>query len=141
MRNPAAGWREVAQPFQRRALVTAVWNGRVYVIGGITPPGKVSTEVDIYDPAANLWTKGPALPGADINGFAPAAAVLHNRLYASTGDGSLYRLDAAGEQWQRIGRSARRLAHRMAPAGDSLLIIGGAAKGGNFDLVEKVAIR
>lgn len=141
LRNPAAGWREVAQPFQRRALVTAVWNGRVYVIGGITPPGKVSTEVDIYDPAANLWTKGPALPGADVNGFAPAAAVLQNRLYASTGDGSLYRLDAAGEQWQRIGRSARRLAHRMAPAGDSLLIIGGAAKGGNFDLVEKVAIR
>jgi hypothetical protein len=141
LHNPSAGWREVAQPYERRALVTAVWNGRVYVIGGITPSGKVSTEVDVYDPVTNVWTKGPALPGDAMSGFAPAAAVLQDKLYASTGDGSLFVLNAAGEPWQRVGRSAQRLAHRMVPAAGALLILGGAVKGGNLDLTERLAVR
>jgi hypothetical protein len=141
LHNPSAGWREVAQPYERRALVTAVWNGRVYVIGGIMPSGKVSTEVDVYDPVTNQWTKGPALPGDAMSGFAPAAAVLRDKLYASTGDGSLFVLNAAGEPWQRIGRSAQRLAHRMVPAEGALLILGGAVKGSNLDLTERLAVR
>lgn len=141
LHNPAAGWREVAQPFERRALVTAVWNGRVYVIGGITPSGKVSTDVDVYDPVTNVWTKGPALPGDAMSGFAPAAAVLQNKLYASTGDGNLFVLNTAGEPWQRVGRSAQRLAHRMVPTDGALLILGGAAKGNNLDLTERLAVR
>ncbi len=141
LKNPAAGWREVAQPFERRALVTAVWGGRVYVIGGITPSGKVSSEVDIYDPATNVWTKGPALPGDKMTGFAPAAAVLGNKLYASTGDGSLLVLHDASQPWQRVAQTAQRLAHRMVPGPDGLYILGGAVKGGNLDLTEKLAIQ
>lgn len=138
--NPSAGWRAVPQPFERRALVAAVWNGRVYVIGGITPSGKVSTEVEIYDPATNQWTKGPALPGPDMNGFAPAAAVLDGKLYASAGDGSLFVLHDPKSSWQLAARTSQRLAHRMLPATGSLVLLGGAVKGGNLDLVETVAI-
>ncbi len=140
LRNPSGGWREVPQPFERRALVTAVLDGRLYVIGGITPSSKVSTEVDIFDPASNAWSKGPALPGRELNGFAPAAAVLDGKLYASVGDGSLFVLDSARQQWSRAGQSAQRLAHRMVPAGDSLVILGGAVKGANLDLAEKVLV-
>jgi hypothetical protein len=138
--EPSAGWREIPQPFQRRALAAAVWNGRVYVIGGITPSSKVSTEVDVYDPAAGQWTKGPDLPGPSLNGFAPAAAVHGGKLYASTGDGSLFVLDAPTGAWRPIARTAPRLAHRMVPAHGSLIILGGAVKGGNLDLVETVAL-
>jgi hypothetical protein len=139
--NPAAGWREVPQPFERRALVSAVWNGRVYVIGGITPTTQVSSDVDVFNPASNSWSKGPALPGSGQTGFAPAAAVLDGKLYASTGDGALYVLDSSGANWQRIARTSQRLAHRMVPAPGSLVLLGGAAKGGNLDLVETVAVR
>jgi hypothetical protein len=139
--NPSAGWREAPQPFERRALVTAVHRGRVYVIGGTTPSGTVSTDVDVFDPATGTWTKGPALPGPDMNGFAPAACVWYDRLYASTGDGSLFELDSTGAAWRPAGRTTRRLAHRMAPGPDTLLIFGGAAKGSNLDLVEEVAVR
>lgn len=139
--NPAQGWREVAQPFERRALVTAVWNDKVYVIGGITPSGRVSTEVDIFDPATNAWSKGPALPGSDMNGFAPAAAVIQKSMYASTGNGNLYVVSDDGGAWRRIGRSSERLAHRMVADKEELLILGGAVKGGNLDLVERIAVR
>jgi hypothetical protein len=76
-----------------------------------------------------------------MNGFAPAACVWHDRLYASTGDGSLFELDSTGAAWRPAGRTTRRLAHRMAPGPDTLLIFGGAAKGSNLDLVEEVAVR
>ena len=140
LKNPAAEWVSVPQPFERRALVTAVHGGRMYVIGGITPSGKVSTDVDIYDPAKSVWTKGPALPGTEMNGFAPAAAVHGGKLFASVADGSLYALDDAHSRWTDAGRSAARLAHRMVSLGDSLVIAGGAVKGGNLDLVERVPV-
>jgi hypothetical protein len=141
LKNPAAGWREVSQPFERRALVTTVRNGKMYVIGGITPSGRVSTEVDIYDPAANTWSKGPALPGADMNGFAPAAAERQGTVFVSTGDGSLFGLEADGSQWRRVGGTSPRLAHRMVASQDGLILLGGAAKGGNLDLVEKIEVQ
>ena len=141
LKDSAAGWRAVPQPFERRALVTAVHEGRMYVIGGITPSGKVSTGVDVFDPATNTWSKGPSLPGAEINGFAPAAAVHGGKLYASVGDGSLFVLDGVKNRWIDAGQAAPRLAHRMVSTGDTLLILGGAVKGLNLDLVEKLAVR
>jgi hypothetical protein len=141
LKNPAAGWREAAaQPFERRALVTAVSGGRMYVIGGIQPSGQVSTGVDIYDPAQDQWSKGPALPGPAMNGFAPAAAVKDGRLYVSVGDGSLLRLDEAGARWVEAGLGAPRLAHRMVPDGRGLLVLGGAIKGKNLDLAESIPL-
>jgi len=138
--KPETGWKAIEQPFERRALITAVHENKVYVIGGITPSGKVSTDVDIFDPVTAKWSKGPALPGADINGFAPAAADYRGRLYVSVGNGKLYRLDEARSRWAEAGQSAERLAHRMIPAEDGLLILGGATKGANLELVEKVAV-
>lgn len=133
-------WREVPQPFQRRALIAAAHNGKMYVIGGITEPGAVSQEVDIYDPAKNEWTKGPAMPGTPMESFAPAAVSAGGRLYVSQGDGGLLRLAPEGAKWIAMARTSPRLAHRMiAKAGsDALWIVGGASKGKNLDLVEEV---
>jgi hypothetical protein len=141
LRDPAKGWREVPQPFERRALVTAVWRGKVYVIGGIMPNGKVSTEVNVFDPATNVWTKSNALPGSDMNGFAPAAAVLDNKLFVSVGDGSLFAQSEPGEAWRRVGHSEPRLAHRIVRGAEDLLILGGAVRGGNLDLVERMVMQ
>ena len=84
----------------------------------------------------NSWTKGPALPVTQQNSFAPAAAIQHNRLYVSVADGTLYRFDEAAQAWERAGQTTPRLAHRAVASPRGLLVIGGAAQGKNFDLIE-----
>lgn len=140
LKNPSAGWREVSQPFVRRALITAVHGGRMFVIGGIQKSGKVSRDVNIYDPAKDRWTTGPELPGADLNGFAAAAAVHRGKLYVSVGHRSLFVLDEGRSLWTDAGRGTPRVAHRMVSWDDELLIAGGASKSNNFDLVERASI-
>lgn len=133
-------WKSAPQPFKRRALIAAADAGRMYVIGGLDEHGKIVHEVSIYDPATDEWTSGPALPGEETNGFAPAACVHDGELYVSVADGSLYRLDSPHQQWEKAGKSTPRLAHRIGSWGDDILIIGGAAKGDNSDLIESVAV-
>jgi N-acetylneuraminic acid mutarotase len=134
----AAKWEPLPQPFERRAFISAVHDRKLYVIGGITPSGAVSTDVDIYDPSAKSWSKGPKLPGPDITGFAPAAVEHNGSLYVSVGDGRLLRMH--GNEWELVANSTPRLAHRMVSDGKNLLIAGGAAKGNNLDLIESVAV-
>jgi hypothetical protein len=138
LNDPRAQWKSLPQPFERRALITAVHGEKMYVIGGIMPSGSVSSDVDIFDPRTSVWKKGPALPGPSMNGFAPAAADHNGRLYVSAGDGGLYRLNEAGTAWQDAGVTTPRLAHRMVSTSQGLLILGGAIKGRNLDLVELV---
>ena len=96
--------------------------------------------MSIYDPQSNQWSEGPELPEGAQLGFAPAAGVHQGQLYVSLGDGSLLRLDAAARRWEKAGASTPRIAHRLASRGDTILLIGGAAGGKNFDLVEAVAV-
>jgi N-acetylneuraminic acid mutarotase len=140
LKAASPAWKPIPQPFERRALIAAVHNGKVYVMGGIMPSGSVSTDVDIFDPKTGSWSKGPALPGPAINGFAPAAAVHEGQLYVSVGDGGVYRLHPNGSRWDDAGANTARLAHRMVSLNGSLLILGGAAKGKNFDLVEALPV-
>ncbi|MDQ2826804.1 MAG: protein kinase, partial [Actinomycetota bacterium] len=50
-----------AAPTSRQEVASAVLDGRVWVIGGITTAG-ASALVESYDPAADRWYPGPALP-------------------------------------------------------------------------------
>ncbi len=136
-----AEWKSIPQPIERRALIAAVHNSKMYLMGGIRPSGEVSTDVDIYDPKTNAWSKGPALPGPSIDSFAPAAADYRGQLFVSMGDGSIVRLvEGASPRWEDAGHASPRLAHRMVPSTDSVLILGGALKGKNLDLVEAISV-
>lgn len=138
---PKLEWKSAKQPFKRRALIAAAYRGKMYVIGGFDENAKVVREVAIYDPASGAWTKGPELPGGEQNAFAPAACVHEDSLYVSLADGVLYRLDESGERWEKSGAATPRIAHRLASYGKTILVIGGASKGTNSDLVEAVAVR
>jgi N-acetylneuraminic acid mutarotase len=129
-------WKSAAQPFKRRALIAAAYNGKMYVMGGMTDTNVIVPDVDIYDPQSGTWTKGPALPGKALNSFAPAATVHEGKLYVSLGDGSLYRLNEAAQRWEEAGSATPRVAHRLVSGGKSILVMGGAAGGKNFDLIE-----
>jgi len=138
-KNPA--WTTAAQPFKRRALMAAAFEGKMYVIGGFDEKNQIVREVSVYDPATGAWSQGPELPEGPGLAFAPAAGVHNGDLYVSVSDGTLYRLNRTSREWERAGKSTPRLAHRIASAGDTVLVIGGADKGKNSDLVEAVPVR
>jgi N-acetylneuraminic acid mutarotase len=133
-------WKSVKQPFERRALTATGLNGKIYVIGGITSDDEVQLTVNVYDPAKDVWTTGPNLPGPKQNGFAPASCAAGDRLFASTADGKVVRLTAKGDKWEPIGQLKQpRIVHRMAAASNDLLVvIGGALKGDNIALTETI---
>lgn len=133
-------WRTIPQPFKRRALIAAAAGERLYVIGGIDHADKVQSTVNVLDTTTGAWSEGPALPKGPINGFSPAAAVHAGRLYVSVGDGGLHRLSVDGIAWEPVATKTPRIVHRMVADGDRLVILGGAAKGTNLDLVETVAV-
>lgn len=131
-------WSSLKQPFRRRALIAAAHSGKMYVMGGFDEGSTISQDVDIFDPLTSVWTKGPALPGDDSDGFAPAACEHDGSLYVSVADGALYRLTQS--KWEKSGKATPRIAHRIASDGKNILVIGGAGKGKNSDLIEAVAV-
>ena len=62
------------------------------------------------------------------------------KLYVSVADGTLFRLDRSGQSWEKAGSGTPRLAHRLASKGETVLVIGGAADGNNYDLIEAVPV-
>jgi hypothetical protein len=137
----APSWTSVPQPFKRRALMAAAFDGQLYVIGGINDKGVVERTVSIYDPKTKIWSDGPQLPEGRVLGFAPAAGVHQGSLYVSIADGTLLRLNRTGSVWESVGRSTPRVAHRLASRGNIILIVGGAANGKNSDLIEEVSVK
>ncbi len=125
-------WKPVPQPFQRRALTAAAVGGKVYVLGGLTPDGGAVRTVDVYDPAAKVWTAGPEFPGTDRAGFSPAAAAVGGRLLLNTSAGTVHRLTADGAGWEQVGTAVRkRMVARLVPHGDRAVLVGGAGGGEN----------
>ena len=92
------------------ALAVGAIDGKVYAIGGLTEDGKVVKAVDVYDPAALTWSRGPDLPGSKRQGFAPSAFGVDGKLYVSGVDGQVLRLSdttIAGRSWASWHAPAR----------------------------------
>ncbi len=124
-----AKWQPLAKPpFERRAMCVGTRDGKIYVIGGMQPKGKVTTATAVYDPAADTWSEGPQLPGEDMEGFGAACCTVDGRLYVSTSSGKLLRLSDDGKNWLPAGElKTGRFFHQMLPLGNSkLAVIAGA---------------
>jgi hypothetical protein len=134
-------WKTFKQPFKRRALIAAAYQGKMFLLGGMDDRGEIVHEVSTYNPETGVWGTGPQLPGEEIDGFGPAACVSNNQLYVSLADGTLYHLNNSTHQWEKSGSATSRVAHRIAPYGRTILVIGGAAKGNNSDLIEAIAVQ
>jgi hypothetical protein len=136
----ALEWRTIPQPFERRALIAAVKDGLMCVLGGMNSAGAIERTVSIYDVTAGTWTRGPDLPEGATSGFSPAACVVDGDAYVSFADGGLYRMNQDQTRWIRVGTATPRVAHRLVPHGESLLVVVGADSGENSDLIEVVSI-
>jgi non-specific serine/threonine protein kinase len=112
-------------------VASAVADGRVWVIGGLTGAG-ASAVVESYDPATDRWAPGPALPVAlhhaaattfrgevvVVGGFGPAPA-----LYDRPSDRVLALRAGAWVDLPPLGRP--RGAAAAAVAADVLVVAGG----------------
>lgn len=133
-------WETVPQPFRRRALAAAAVGTKVYVLGGLTESGESVRTVDVLDLATGKWSAGPEFPGTERTGFNPAACELGGRLFLNAMDRAVWRLNAKGDGWERVGETAEaRYVHRLVPVGkDAFLAIGGASPKGPHASVEVV---
>jgi outer membrane protein assembly factor BamB len=140
--QPELKWEALPKsPFKRRAVSLAALDGKVFVIGGMQPDGKATTNTAVFDPQRNEWTDGPALPGEAMEGFGTDCCELDGRLYVSTMSGNLLRLAADGKSWEKV-RKLRdaRFFHQMLPLDSPRLILLGGAnmETGKFSRVEVV---
>jgi len=137
-------WRELPPiPSPRRAISLGTQGGKVYVVGGIQPEGKVTRTTLVYDVEANRWSDGPELPGEDMDGFGTAACNSGGRLYVSTASARLLRLSEDGQNWEQVRKlNDGRFFHRMLPIEQKrLLLIGGAnMQRGKYASVEAVRL-
>jgi N-acetylneuraminic acid mutarotase len=84
-----------------------VIDGKIYVVGGISP-GAWTNTLFIYDPAAGpqgTWTVGPPMPDITIGG---ASAAINGQLYVITGfdrGNRVWRYDPPTETWEQLPTS------------------------------------
>jgi N-acetylneuraminic acid mutarotase len=122
-------------PTQRLEMASASLDGRVFVIGGLSATGVTLDTVEVYDPATDAWTEGPAHP---VPIHHPMAAVLDGLLYVAGGYGPsggatrrVHRLGPDG--WEPVARlPLARAAGTMVALGGRLLIAGGIDLSGDI---------
>jgi len=136
-------WKEVDQPFQRRALEVVAFGGKVWAIGGLKAEGGISDAIDVFDPATGKWATGPKVPGMPANGNGIAAAVAGDRLYVGGMTGTIYSLNKASDKWDEAGKMpSPRIHHRLAALDDSsLVVVAGATRGTHLKEVAAVALK
>jgi N-acetylneuraminic acid mutarotase len=136
-------WKEIAKPeFMRRALAVAGYQGKLYVLGGMTSDNEVTTAVSIYDPKADRWTTGPNLPGSGMAAFGPSAFGGNDGLFCTVQDGSLLRLSNDGKSWEKVAALKHpRFFHRLVIGDDQqLLVVAGTNRGGKVTVTESIRL-
>jgi N-acetylneuraminic acid mutarotase len=101
----AGEWQQLRPlPAARSEVAAVALEGKVYVIGGLTPDGGVSSKVEVYDPAEDSWDEVAELP---VPLHHAAAAVVEGKLYVIGGfvrgfapTDSVFEYDPATDSWQ-----------------------------------------
>ncbi len=107
--------------------------GKLWVIGGRSGPDDFG-DVDVYDPATNAWTSGPAIPPRGTHG-----AVVRDGAILVVGGESQARGKALAEvlrledgEWRReTPLPAARAFARAVVVDGAVLVVGGSAAAGS----------
>ncbi len=129
---PGDGWKSIPQPFERRALAMAAYQGRIWFIGGMDNQNTQVLTVDWFEPSTQTWGKGPDLPQGPMAGVGVAACEANGKLYASPYSGKVLTLSEDGTQWRETtALHASRFFHRLLPARDGgIIAVGGSNRQG-----------
>jgi N-acetylneuraminic acid mutarotase len=126
--------RGAAAPQALTEVAAASVGGRIYLLGGLAASGG-QQRVEVYDPAAQAWMAGPALPG-DAPTHHLAVAAWRGQIYVLGGYTDLsftptamtLRLDPASGAWTRLrDQPIARGAATAQTLGDRLYVVGGAS--------------
>jgi len=134
----AAVWRKVAAlAAPRSGLAAHVYNNEIYVIGGLTGPGRASARVDVFNPKTKGLRRGPDLPTPRAG---HVAGVIDGRLHVAGGRttepeqtvSSHHALSADGVWRNAPPLLTARFASASAVAGGRWYVLGGGSGGGFF---------
>jgi N-acetylneuraminic acid mutarotase len=119
-------------PSERTEVAAAAVGDRIYLLGGFAPDGATVATVEVYDTAADAWSRGPDLPVAVNHAMAVA---LDGVLYVAGGHGqagpSRQAARLEGERWRTLAPLPEgRAAGGLVAAGGRLYLVGGVAPGG-----------
>jgi N-acetylneuraminic acid mutarotase len=122
--------RHAVRPGPGNHHAAEVWDGRLYLFGGLDFGEGV---VQIFDPVQNRWTFGPSLPAA---AGSMASALIGAQIYLAGGigehgtSGSAWRFDPAAGTFTPIAPMPRPRNHSAAATdGRRLFIFGGRGPG------------
>lgn len=132
--NPNLTWHTASSaPFARAEGTRAVVNNLMYVVGGFTSASTlaVTNQLDVFDPAANTWTRLADMPVPETHG---AAAVYGTDIWVGgffkndgvSASSLIYKYDTVHNTWtQEPSLPAGRGAAGMAILGHMLHVWGG----------------
>lgn len=143
--DPQSQWEPIASPpFSRRALALAHHQGKLVVLCGMDENHEISREVHALDLATGEWSELAEFPGKGrMAGFGISAWTLKGQLYASGSEGTVYRLNEEGTDWQKIAKlDTRRFFHRLVGGEENrLFVVGGASLGdGHLKSIEVIEL-
>ena len=113
-------------PLQGLPLVAH--GGKLYAIGGMQADGNPTTDVDVFDPQSQSWSKAPPLHGQGMEGFGSTAFEIGGRLTAITRSGAIQQLSPDGKTWEINGylKHPRFFARLLPISGNRGIVIAGA---------------
>jgi Kelch motif/Galactose oxidase, central domain len=128
-----AAWRRLAPvPSEWTEVAAAAVGSRIWVLGGYGTDGRTLATAEVYDTAADTWSRGPDLPVAVNHAM---AATLDGVLYVAGGnDGrgpsdQVARLE--GGRWRRLTPLPQgRQAGGLVALEGRLYLVGGVVEGG-----------
>jgi DNA-binding CsgD family transcriptional regulator len=124
------GWEELTPlPVRRAGMGVTVFEGKAYVIGGMTDTGTTG-RVDVYDFITREWTQGPDRPIAVVNAN---VATLADRIWAAGGCDAAWRptrtlhsFDPGDAQWSEANPLPDPLcAYTITAYKERLFVFGG----------------
>lgn len=122
-------------PTAKMGITSVAVNGQIYVLGGMTKQGQISSDVNKYDTSTDKWTKEATMPTPRATAFAVA---INNKIYILGGRNSggilnkveIY--DTKSRSWQ-AGKpmSSPRWAHMATVVNGKIYVIGGISGTGS----------
>ena len=109
-------------------------DGRVYLLGGFASAGRITADVDVYDPAADAWTPAAPMPAAlhhmnavAVGGKIYVLGALTGTDFAPVGDVYIY--DPAADAWSKgasMPAGTERGASAVGALGTDVVVAGGS---------------
>jgi len=122
--------RHAVRPAQGNHHAAEVWNGKLYLVGGLD---RGEGQLQIYDPVLEIWSLGPPLP---FRAGSVATAMIDGQLYAVGGvvadstTRAAARFDPVTERWSPIAPMPLARNHAAAATdGRRLFLFGGRGPG------------